>query len=243
MPTTNVENQLDADGLSPLKRQFRSELVQIIRGSQHDLEGALAALDRYLAQDPPPDFQKSLLSWKGRFYVEHKRYDDAVRVLRIADGLHVPGDIDLENYNVKFDLSTALEERGDPQEAYVVLTALLNEIEAPSLMGVLLPHLVRVSSRLGQPMPPRSEEALRLMKQFYGLDHPPEADLREEAVRLDELVRADSVRFSRLHLALGEVENTAKRIRMVEKYLKRVRVPYYKREADGLLQQIREGKR
>jgi tetratricopeptide (TPR) repeat protein len=238
--TMNTDHELDENGLSALERQFRAELVEIMLGSENDLEGAIAALDRYLEQAPPREFQNSLLCWQGRFYVEHERYDDAVRVLRLADGLHVPGDLDLRIFNVKSDLAIALEQRGEPQEAYVVWTAALNEMEAPWLMLHVLAAMAPLSSRIGQPMPPRSEEALRLVKQYYGFDHPPEPDLPAEAVRLDALVREEN---HDLHDTVRKTESLTEKIGLVEAYLSQVTVPRYKREAEELLQQIREGKR
>src|SRR5262249_11965730 len=92
--------------------------------------------------------------------------------LRAADELQT-SDV-LQNFNTKFDLAKALEEGGDPQEAYVVLTAALDEIEAPDLLPSLLRALAQVAESTSQAMPPRAEAALNRAKQFYGLAHPPE---------------------------------------------------------------------
>jgi tetratricopeptide (TPR) repeat protein len=239
--TMNTDHELDENGLSALEKEFGDELVQIMLGSENDLEGAIAALDHYLAQAPPRELESQILFWKGLFYVEHQRYDDAVRVLRIATGLLVSGDLDLRIFNIKCALAMALEHVGEAQQAYVVLTAALDEMESPSLMLHVLAALVPLSSRLGQPMPPRSEEALPLVKQYYGFDHPPEPDLPSEVARLNELVQS-SEDFSHLHWTVRKTEGLAKKIGMVEAYLDHVIVPLYKREAEELLQELREGK-
>lgn len=235
----NTNNEQEADGLSPLKRHFQDELVQIMLGSENDLEGAITALDRYLAQAPDRDLQKSLLSWKGRFYVEHQRYDDAIRVLRIADGLHLRGDFDLGNFNVKSDLAIALEQRGDLQEAYVVWTAALDEMVAPWLLLHVLAALAPLSSHLSQPMPPRSEEALHLVKQYYGFDHPLGANLPAEVARVNELVDS-SEDFGHLEYTVRKAESLAAKIGLVEAFLEEAIVPLYKREAEDLLQRLRQ---
>jgi tetratricopeptide (TPR) repeat protein len=233
-----ADDELKAGEKSILEAWFEAELVQILRTSDNDLEAALAALDRYLDQAPPPMFRKGLLTWKGRFYIEHKRYDDAVRVLRVADALQSRSDA--ANFITKADLAKALEEGGDPQEAYTVLIAALNEIEDPPCLLKLLCDLVRVTATTGQAMPPRAEVALSRAKQFYGFDDSPEGDLAAEAVLVEGLAHDASVLFDRLYFALKRAESTAEKIRLVEEYIDCVTVPYFIKVAEERLQRIRE---
>lgn len=86
-------------------------------------------------------------------------------------------------------------------------------------------------------MPPHSAEALRLAKQYYGFDHPPEPDLSVEAVRLDALVRKED---GDLHYTVRKTEGLAEKIGLVEAYLEHVTVPLYKQKAEDLLQRLRQ---
>ena len=88
-------------------------------------------------------------------------------------------------------------------------------------------------------MPPRSAEALRLAKRYYGFDHPPEADLPAEVMGVNELVRS-SEDFDHLEYTVRKKESLAEKIGMVEAYLEHVVVPLYKREAEDLLQRLRQ---
>lgn len=145
----SAEDEHETDELSALEQQYRAQLPQILRAAGGDLEAALAVLDRYLEQAPPRRLKKSLLTWKGLFYSEHGRHDDAVRELRAADELRGAGE--LAHFNTKIDLARALEKSGDPREAYAVLTEALDEIEAPDLLVNLLLALVRVGALVATP--------------------------------------------------------------------------------------------
>lgn len=171
-----------------LERGFEAELPQILRLSDSDLEGALAALDRYLDQAPPPAFQKALLAWKGRFYLEHAKYDDAIRELQTADAIQIPDE--LQNFNTKTDLARALTGAGHPQEAYTALTEALNETEDPRFLLMLLGDLMMVRSNLNLALPARAQIALSRVKQFFGIDDQPALlDLPSEIARVVEFIR------------------------------------------------------
>ena len=233
----SAEDEHETDEPSALEQQYRAQLPQILRAAGDDLEAALAALDRYLEQAPPRRLKKSLLTWKGLFYSEHGRYDDAVRELRAADELRGAGE--LAHFNTKIDLARALEKGGDPREAYAVLTAALDEIEAPDLLVNLLLALVQVASGTGQALPPRAEATLSRVTQHYGIDEPTGADLAAEAVRVAELVRGASVRFTSLQDALQRAETPAERVALVEEYLEGVTVPRFKKLAEDILHRLR----
>lgn len=234
-----TDNELRADELSLLEQQYQAELPQILMESDENLELAIEALDRYLARNPPADFQKNLLTWKGRFYLEHERYEDAIRELRAADEL--PFSHELANFNTKFDLAIGLENSGDLRGAYTVLTKALNEIEAPSLFLNLLAPLARLAADLDLAMPARSQAALKLAKQFYGIDSwPEEEELSIEVPRLLELVRDASAGYGHLHVVLPQIESPAERVELVEAYLDGVSIPYFKGLAENLLRRVRQ---
>lgn len=224
--------------LSPLGLQYRAELPRILRMSVNDLEGALEALDRYLEQAPPRAFQKALLAWKGLFYLEHKRYDDAIRELRTADALHFTSD--LQSFNAKSSLAKALENKGDPLEAFMLLTKALNEIETPSLQFDLLPDLARLSSSTGQALPERAQIVFDQEKQFYGIDVQHAADLPAEILRVADLVHNAAVQFDHLEFVLKHVESLPEKVRQIEAYIQDVRVPYFKGLAENLLRRVRQ---
>lgn len=143
-----AEDELETGDGSELEQQFQAELPKILDVSEHDLEEALAAVDRYLCQTPFKRFQKSLLAWKGRLYLEHGRYSDAARELQAADGLQI-GD-DIKNFNTKFDLAEALEKSGNPHGAYAVLEAGLAEIEEPDLLLRLKERAEKVLNQMSE---------------------------------------------------------------------------------------------
>jgi tetratricopeptide (TPR) repeat protein len=174
--------------LSPLGLKYRAELPDILRASDNDLDAAIAALDRYLEQAPPPAFQKALLTWKGRFYVEYQRYDDAVRVLREADALQ--GESDMQSFCTRSDLAKALEGMGNPQEAYAVLIAALEEIDELDLLIKLLRDVAGVASNSGLPVPPRAEDVLNRVKELYGVDESPSAGVAAEMVHVADVLAA-----------------------------------------------------
>lgn len=225
--------------LSPLGLQYRAELPRILLLSDSDLEGALAALDHYMDRAPPPAFQKALLNWKGRFYLEHAKYDDAIRELRAADAIQIPDD--LKNSITKSELALALEKKGDAVEAYAVLTKALNEIEIPSLLLDLLPALVRVGSSLGQALPAGAQVALRRAKEFYGIDDQHALpDLCDEIARVEALKHEASVRYDALHRAVRQAESIDEQVALIEAYINKITVPYFKQLAQNLLQRVRD---
>jgi tetratricopeptide (TPR) repeat protein len=229
-----VDDALEADENSALERQFQAELPKIVIASDNDLEAAVAAIEHYLDQAPSRELRKSLLTWKGRFYLEHGRHDDAARELRAADEIKLPDD--LKNLNTKRDLADALERGGDPRQAYAVLTAALDEIDAPDLLLDVLQALVRLTSSRGQAMPPGADAALSRAKQFYGIDPSHAAgDLPAETERVAELVRDASVRFTRLQHSLAQAEGPAERVALVKEYLACITVPCFKQRAEDLL--------
>jgi hypothetical protein len=234
-----TDSELEMNERSALERQYLDELPQILVTSEDDLGAAVAALDRYLSQAPPPKLQKSLLAWKGHFYLEHGMYDDATRVLQVADRLNTQDD--LQNFNTKFDLAEALEKGTDPQGAYAVLTAGLDEIKEPSLLLNILHALVRLMSSSAQSMPLHADAALSRAKEFYGIEDPSTGDLPAETVRVAELVHDAGVRFNRLRAALRGAESPAEKVGLVEEYLNGVTVPRFKQLAEDLLRRILEG--
>lgn len=234
--STNKERETDE--LSPLDQQHRDELPQIRVASEDNVNLALEALDRYLAQNPPVDLEKSLLAWKGRSYIERQRYDDALRELREADAL--PSPHELSTFNANFDLALALENSGDLQSAYMVLTRALHQVEAPPLFLNLLPPLARIAASLNVVMPPRAQNALQLTKQFYGIDLLPEEYGSIEIHQLLEMVRDAGAAFSHLRVILGRTESPEERVELVEGYLSEVEIPYYKQLAEELLELVRE---
>jgi hypothetical protein len=236
--TMKNHDEQDNYELSPLGLKYRAELLDILRASDSDLNAAIAALDRYLDQSPPPAFQKALLAWKGRFYLEHHRHEDAVRVLRVSDAL--PGQCDLANANTKLDLATALELSGDPGGALAVLIAALEEIDELGLLIKFLREVARVASSSDPTVPPRAEAALSRVKELYGVDDSPSAGFAAEVVRVADVLQHDWVRFSMLRDALKEAEHQAHKVRLIEEYLARVTVPQYRQLAEDLLQQVRD---
>ena len=239
VPMMKADDEPETDELSVLGQQYRAALPHILVMANSDLGAALAAFDRFLDQSPPRGLRKAFLTWKGRLYLEHGRYDDAARELRAADALQVQDD--LKNFNTKLDLAKALEGGGDPGGACAVLATALDEIQEPSLLLDLLPPLVRLTTIPGRAMPPRAEAALSRAKQFYGLDHASGADVAAEAVRVAKLVHDASVRFDQLHSALRRAENPAEKLRRVEEYLDGVSIPRFKQQAEDLLHRMRGG--
>ncbi|MEZ4297825.1 MAG: hypothetical protein R3B70_22910 [Polyangiaceae bacterium] len=223
----------DSTQLTELELEYRAELPKILIAADRDLDAALRALDRYLRRAPPLGLKKAILAWKGRFYLEHGRYDEAVRELRAADGLEVQDD--LKNFNTKVDLAKALEKAGDTQGAHSVLTAALAETSEPSLLLKLLDLLVQVSVRSRLPLPSGAEMALSRAKQFYGLDQVLSVDLSTDTARLAGLVHDDSVRLTRLHQSLSRAKTPGRRASLVRKYLAGATVPYFKGIAENLL--------
>lgn len=232
-------NEQDTYQHSPLGQKYCAELPRILRMSDSDLEGALAALDYYLEQNPPPAFQNTLLTWKGTFYLEHGRYDDAVRELRAADALRIRDD--LQNFNTKYTLAKALDLGGNAEDAYTVLAKALDEIEEPSLQIDLLPALAWFSSSLGRALPERAMHALGRGKQFYGIgDQDALSDMFAEITRVKDLKHEASVSYSALILAIRRTESAGEKMALIEAYIQGAKVPYYKRLAEGLLGQERD---
>lgn len=235
----NTDEQPETGGKTALEREFELEIPRILRMSDSDLEGALAALDYYLERNPHAAFRNALLAWKGGFYLEHERYDDAIRELQAADALHIPND--LHNFNTKFNLAQALDMGGKSEEAYAVLITALNEIEDPALLLDLLPALAWLSSSLGHALPARAHFALSQGKQCYGIDDEHELlDLHAEITRVTDLKHEASVRYDQLYLAICDAEGTAEKVRLAEAYIQDVRVPYFKGLAENLLARVRQ---
>lgn len=227
-------------GKTELEREFEKDIVRILRLSESDLEGALAGIDYFLERNPHPAFQNALLAWKGLFYSEHGRYDDAIRELRAAEELR--GISDLQNFNTKHDLAKALDLGGHPEEAYSIILKALNEIESASLLFDLLPALAWFCSSLGQAPPERAEVALRRGKVFYGIDDEGALpDLISEIVRATDLKREASERYGELERALRATENETKKLALIDAYVQDVKVPYYKRLAEDLGERIAKG--
>ncbi len=222
------------DTISPLEVEFRAELPRILRMSDSDLDGALAAMDRYLDREPSSSFRKSLLAWKGRFYLEHKRYEDAVRVLRLADGSQASSD--LQTFNTKLDLATALKESHDKDGAYEVLMTGLVEVGDAVLSLRLLRALVDVAASTGRSMPTSTGRSLQRVAQFYGMDPlPEEEDSAALVVWLDDLARDCGVRFDHLRCAVRRAETAAEKERLVAEYIESVSIPYFKEQAKDAL--------
>jgi hypothetical protein len=231
-----ADDEQDAGELTALERQFQDELPQICMVADVDLLAALVALDGYLGQTPPDKLKKSLLTWKGLFYLEHGMHDDAVRELRAADALNRADE--LSNFNTKFDLAKALELGGNPREAYAVLTAAVEEIHGPDLVPGLLRAMARIAASAGLSVPPCAEAALNRVSLHYGLDAPPPADLAAVMARVADLVEGASARFSMLEDALKEADEQAQKIRLIEEYLDRATVPYYRHLAEDLRHRV-----
>jgi tetratricopeptide (TPR) repeat protein len=232
----NTKNEQDAHERTALEQEYLDQLPQICMAADGDLAGALAALDRYLAQAPPRTLKKRLLTWKGLFYLEHEKYDDAVRELRAADAIDDAEE--LATFNTKFELAKALELGGDPEEAYAVLVAAMDEIDAPGLHLDLLRALAQVSPSAGLPLPVGAEAAFHRVKHHHGIDEPASADLASEIVRVADLVHDASVRCTFLHDALREAESQPQKVALIEEYLGEVTVPYYRRLAEDLLHRL-----
>lgn len=232
-------NEQEMYELSPLGQQYRAELLSILVRSESDLEGALAAMDYYLAQNPPPAFQNALLAWKGLFYIEHGRYDDAVQVLRAADALRVPDD--QHNFITKYNLAKALDLGGHPEEAYSVIVQALNEIDTPSLLFDLLPALASFCSTLDHALPERAELALRRGKAFYGIDDQDAMpDLMSEIWRATDLKSEAAAGYGELERGVRETESLDEKLGLIDIYLRDVKVPFYKGLAENLLRRVRQ---
>ncbi|MEZ4297009.1 MAG: hypothetical protein R3B70_18735 [Polyangiaceae bacterium] len=220
--------------MSEVERRFRAELPKILRASVADLDVSLAALDGYLAEASSPGFRKSLLAWQGRLYLEHGRHDEAVRVLRDADGLHFSDD--LKNFNIKSDLAVALEKSGCVRDASAVLAAGLHEIKEPELLLRMLHALARISSSLSEGLPVGADVALAHAKRFYGIDDAPVAEAPiAEAVRVAELVHDASVRLDQLHFVVEEAKSASDKASLIEHYVVSIAVPHFKQLARELL--------
>lgn len=236
----NTDNEEQFYELSPLGLQYRAELPRILRLSDSDLEAAIAALDRYLEQAPPPAFQKALLTWKGRFYNEHQRYDDAIRELRSADTLQCSAEI--ANFNTKSDLALALEKKGEAVEAYSILIKALNETADPHLHHYLLPDLARLSLKINQALPEGAELMLEQIKHSYGMtDSDALADLPAEILRVTALIKEASIHDDDLERALRTMDNANEKLALIDTYLQDVKVPYYKKLAYDLRERIAKG--
>ncbi len=233
-------NEQEPYQVSPLGQQYSAELPSILILSDTDLEGALAAIDYYLAQNPPPAFQKSLLNWKGHFYSNHGRYDDAVRELRAADEIQERSD--LQNWITKYELAKALDLGGHPEEAYSVLLRALHEIETPSLQFDVLCALAFFCWSLGHPLPERAELALKRGKAFYEIDDQGALpDLMSEIERVAVLQREASSRYSEVTRAVRHTENPDEKLALIDAYLQNETVIYYKKLAGDLRNQVISG--
>ncbi len=240
MSTMKTNPPQDPPDKTALEREFEADIVRILLLSDTDLEGALLGIDYFLERNPHPAFQNALLAWKGTFYLEHGRYDEAVRELRAADALDIPEDF--HQFNTKYELAKALDLGGHPEEAYSVLLRALHEIETPSLQFDVLCALAFFCWSLGHPLPERAELALKRGKAFYEIDDQGALpDLMSEIERVAVLQREASSRYSEVTRAVRHTENPDEKLALIDAYLQNETVIYYKKLAGDLRNQVISG--
>ena len=228
------DEPMEQENAWPLQLEFQKELPKIVLSFEDDLEGALAAMDRYLDQQPPDSVRKSLLGWKGLFYLEHGRYEDAIRVFRLADEMNVLDDA--QNFLTKDGLAKALIGVPDLNGAYDVLTQAVAEVAFP--WGLLRLHveLSNVAASTGRPMPSETRTRLSQIAQYYGVDPLPEGEDAAALVHwLSDIVDACEARDKELSTAFRRAESQAEKERLVAEFLEEVDVPHFRERAKARL--------
>ena len=216
------------------EREFQKELPKIVLSYESDLDGALAAMDRYLDRQPPIAVRKSLLGWKGTFYRDHGRYEEAIRMYRLSDEIKIPDD--LQNFITKDGLARALIGLPDLNGAYEVLTQAVDEVVFPWGSLRLHSELSNVAASTGRPLPSDTRVKLLRIAQYYGINALPDGEDAAALVGwLSDIVNGCEERDDVLEAALRRAESDAEKERLVAEFLDEVEVPHFRERAKARL--------